>query len=173
MPVDVVIQLCDDAFMRAKFPEPRLRGLSVTNVGAVPRRVYIHAGNWALPPTEFVGSRDLYRAYLIQHEIGHCLGWTHEPVPADAGAPCPVMLQQSLGTRGRCRASHASPRTAKSPPLPGVGRRRGIRVRVVTRGRHSFDDAGAAAVERILGLVDGWKRHGYTFSVTRGGDETS
>lgn len=40
-----------------------------------------------------------YRAYVINHEVGHLLGERHAPCAA-AGAPAPVMLQQTLGTRG-------------------------------------------------------------------------
>ena len=99
-----VVRLCSAAYMDRHFGDPALRGLSVTDMSARPRQVYIHAGNWARAPAGFVGTRALYRRYLIQHEMGHCLGWDHAPVPAHPHTPCPVMMQQSRGTRGRCRA---------------------------------------------------------------------
>lgn len=46
---------------------------------------------------------DVYRTYLINHEFGHGLGYNHEFCPA-AGAPAPVMMQQSMGI-GQCLAN--------------------------------------------------------------------
>ncbi len=43
------------------------------------------------------GDLDAYRAYAVNHEVGHALGNRHQPCPAN-GAPAPVMMQQSWST---------------------------------------------------------------------------
>lgn len=54
----------------------------------------------------------VYRNYVINHEVGHELGHHHEGCPK-AGGPAPVMVQQTLTTRG-C-APYAWPRRNDKP----------------------------------------------------------
>ena len=111
---DVVMFLRPPPYMDEHFaPTERLRGLSVTETSpGEPSVIHIHSGNWHTAPEGFEGDLRTYRAYLIQHEIGHCLGHGHEPVPPllrqqhEEMPPCPVMYQQTRGTRGRCAPNY-------------------------------------------------------------------
>lgn len=65
-------------------------------------RVYINDRNWrqATPAWNATGAPLwLYREYLINHEVGHFLGYGHEDCAA-AGALAPVMQQQSISLDG-------------------------------------------------------------------------
>ena len=70
--------------------------------------IYLNRENWENPPADFDHEGEgtdrtrRYREYVTQHEFGHWLGlWSHA-APVSATAPCPVMYQQTKGTRGRC-----------------------------------------------------------------------
>lgn len=62
----------------------------------------LNADRWFGATPDFT-DLNLYRTYLINHEFGHGLGYNHEFCPA-AGAPAPVMMQQSMGI-GQCQAN--------------------------------------------------------------------
>lgn len=58
----------------------------------------LNADRW----TDGVGHVDdlaLYRAYLVNHEVGHGLGYGHEDCPT-SGALAPIMMQLTLSTQG-------------------------------------------------------------------------
>ena len=64
--------------------------------------VNINAARWAHGADAFSaagGSLEEYRAYLLNHEVGHPLGHWHVECPAP-GQPAPVMLQQTLRLQG-------------------------------------------------------------------------
>lgn len=60
-------------------------------------RVMINDARWTRGAMSFNGDLDAYRAYAINHEVGHALGNRHQPCPAN-GAPAPIMMQQSWST---------------------------------------------------------------------------
>ncbi len=60
-------------------------------------RVLINDARWARGAMSYNGDLDAYRAYAVNHEVGHALGNRHQPCPAN-GAPAPIMMQQSWST---------------------------------------------------------------------------
>lgn len=60
-------------------------------------RVLINDARWVRGAVAYNGDLDAYRAYAINHEVGHALGNKHQPCPGN-GDPAPVMMQQSWST---------------------------------------------------------------------------
>ena len=61
------------------------------------QRVAINDARWARGAVSFDGDRGAYRAYAINHEVGHALGYSHQPCATNGGL-APVMMQQSWST---------------------------------------------------------------------------
>lgn len=62
----------------------------------------INAARWVSGADAFTGAGgeiEEYRRYLINHEVGHLLGYQHESCTTP-GSPAPVMTQQSLYLQG-------------------------------------------------------------------------
>ncbi|MFF5291741.1 DUF3152 domain-containing protein [Paractinoplanes globisporus] len=79
----------------------RIGGVPYTSCRAV-GKVIINLDRWRLSAKPYVNAKiplAVYRQYVINHEVGHELGHRHEGCPR-AGGPAPVMVQQTLTTRG-------------------------------------------------------------------------
>lgn len=61
--------------------------------------VAINAVRWFNGAEAYKGDLKRYRLYVINHEVGHSLGFHHASCPTP-GAKAPVMLQQTLGLQG-------------------------------------------------------------------------
>lgn len=62
----------------------------------------LNADRWVSGTTAWAdggGSITDYRHYLVNHEVGHLLGFPHEDCPVQ-GEPAPIMVQQSISLDG-------------------------------------------------------------------------
>ena len=60
--------------------------------------VLLNARRWFEGSAKSNLDLDDYRTYVINHEVGHVLLLNHPTLPPRPGEPCPVMIQQTLGT---------------------------------------------------------------------------
>lgn len=72
------------------------KGQVSCNSGA---RSIINSRRWLLGVPWFNSDLELYRQYVVNHEVGHGLGHAHATCPGP-GQPSPVMAQQTLGLHG-------------------------------------------------------------------------
>jgi hypothetical protein len=61
-------------------------------------RVFINEARWVRGAVPFEGDVGSYRQYLVNHEVGHAIGYLrHEPCDKQGGL-APVMMQQTFST---------------------------------------------------------------------------
>lgn len=59
-------------------------------------RVTINVARWVRGAVSYQGALVEYKQYVINHEVGHGIGYEHRPCQ-ESGALAPVMMQQSWG----------------------------------------------------------------------------
>ncbi|WP_130648971.1 S-layer homology domain-containing protein [Egicoccus halophilus] len=130
----------------------------------VGEQVLINDRNWreTTPAWQDAGApRWLYRQYLVNHEVGHFLGFGHHGCPSP-GAPAPVMQQQSISLEG-CAPS-GWPNDAERDRLAG---RLGVPVHgwvfpdVLFGDTHRDAVHAAAEADIVSGFADGYFRPGH------------
>jgi hypothetical protein len=65
-------------------------------------RAVLNVARWLRGAPSYEGDLEAYRSYVVNHEVGHTLGFGHADCPGP-GQPAPVMLQQTKGLEGCTR----------------------------------------------------------------------
>ena len=65
----------------------------------LPGRVVLNLARWMTAVPDYGAPIEVYRTYVINHEVGHEFGELHQACP-EPGAPAPVMQQQTYGLDG-------------------------------------------------------------------------
>jgi hypothetical protein len=94
---DSVVKLTPGDVMAEMFPQFAKKRLSACDMRS--REVWINEDRWFRHiPDESQLPLAAYRAYVLQHELGHALGKQH--AKCTPPGPVPVMVQQTVGIGG-------------------------------------------------------------------------
>jgi len=66
--------------------------------GEPEQRVFLNEARWVRGAVPFQGDIGSYRQYLINHEVGHAIGYQHHEPCDKNGALAPIMMQQTFST---------------------------------------------------------------------------
>jgi Protein of unknown function (DUF3152) len=66
--------------------------------GPEEQRVLINEARWVRGAIPFQGDIGSYRQYVINHEVGHAIGYQHHEPCDENGALAPIMMQQTFST---------------------------------------------------------------------------
>ena len=66
--------------------------------GETEQRVLLNEARWVRGAVPFQGDVGSYRQYLINHEVGHAIGYQHHEPCDENGGLAPVMMQQTFST---------------------------------------------------------------------------
>lgn len=97
-PADFTIYLATPLTSEAMCAEGGLSTEGYTSC-RLPGQVIINLARWLEAVPDYGAPLQVYRAYVINHEVGHEFGEGHEACPGP-GAPAPVMQQQTYGLDG-------------------------------------------------------------------------
>ncbi len=61
-------------------------------------RVFLNEARWVRGAMPFQGDIGSYRQYLVNHEVGHAIGYQRHEACSENGALAPVMMQQTFST---------------------------------------------------------------------------
>jgi hypothetical protein len=76
-------------------------------------RVFVNEARWVRGAVPFQGDIGSYRQYLINHEVGHAIGYQRHEACRDDGALAPIMMQQTFSTANNDDAKF-DPETVKA-----------------------------------------------------------
>lgn len=94
---DIHMFLSSPERLTALYPTAEMADWSITRGDIYPVRIDLNLKNWM--QKNYHETVEDYRRYVLNHEIGHALGFAHDDCPG-AGRPACIMMQQTHGVKG-------------------------------------------------------------------------